>query len=187
MPSRLQQVVNGSRQTLSMKASSQGGRPSGRSRTGRASVILHAVLLPDALARLGSASTAGRVRTTPARSIPHGAAHDPRRRGSWRGTSLHRIDRRSARSRIAPAGTAEVGPDVAFAVQLAPQCDDPCAWSVARQDLVDGIGEVPMWPRGLRFRGFRLHLALHAAGQIAAFQQRADYLPTTAGKSSAVG
>ena len=62
--------------------------------------------------------------------------------------------------------TAEVGPDVVFAVQLAPQLDDSCARSLARQDLVDGIGEVPMWPRGLRFRGFRLHFALHAAGQI---------------------
>src|SRR5258706_9826277 len=36
--------------------------------------------------------------------------------------------------------TAEVGPDVGFAVQLTPQYDDPCARSVARQDLVDGVG-----------------------------------------------
>src|SRR5207249_499267 len=62
--------------------------------------------------------------------------------------------------------TAEVGPDVLFAVQLAPQYDDPCARSVARQDLVDGIWGAPKWPRWLRFRGFRLHFALHAAGQI---------------------
>jgi hypothetical protein len=61
---------------------------------------------------------------------------------------------------------AEVGPDVAFAVQLAPQLDDACARSVSVQDLVDGIREVPEWPSRLRFRGFRLHSALHAAGQI---------------------
>jgi len=62
--------------------------------------------------------------------------------------------------------TAEVGPHVVFAVQLAPQYDDPCTRSVARQDLVDGVGGAPKWSRWLRFRGFRLHFALHAAGQI---------------------
>jgi hypothetical protein len=62
--------------------------------------------------------------------------------------------------------TAEVGPDVVFAVQLTPQLDDSCARSLAGQDLVDGIGKVPEWPRGLRFRGFRLHFAPQSAGQI---------------------
>src|SRR5437879_11273622 len=39
--------------------------------------------------------------------------------------------------------TAEVGPDVVFAVQLAPQYDDPCARSVAVEDHVDFVREVP--------------------------------------------
>jgi len=62
--------------------------------------------------------------------------------------------------------TAEVGPDVLFAVQLAPQYDDPSARSVAGQDLVDGIGEVPMRPRWLSsYWFFVLILRIHAAGQ----------------------
>src|SRR5918996_6112257 len=51
----LSRSVSVSRCASRTKAASQDGRPSGRSRPiGRASDILHAVLLPDALARLGS-------------------------------------------------------------------------------------------------------------------------------------
>src|SRR2546426_9696416 len=45
--------VSDSRCASRTKAASQGGVPSGRSRTGRKSAMLHAVLLPDAFAGLG--------------------------------------------------------------------------------------------------------------------------------------
>src|SRR2546426_2265083 len=61
--------------------------------------------------------------------------------------------RRPPRSTLFPYTT--LFRSVAFAVQLAPQLDDACARSVAGQDLVDGIGEVPKWPRRLHLRGFR--------------------------------
>src|SRR5882762_2549468 len=45
--------VSVSRRASRTKAASQGGRPSGRSRPSRRSAMLHAVLLPDAVASLG--------------------------------------------------------------------------------------------------------------------------------------
>src|SRR5213592_1178777 len=150
------------------KAASQGGRPSGRSRTDRASAILHPVLLPDAVAGLGRHQPVLVVQAKrhllqvfllTALSVPVAEQF-----GAVLASAESLPDHLDVA--LLRLETAEVGPDVAFAVQLAPQLDDAGARSVPVEDLVDGIRKVPEWPRRLRFRGFRLHFVLHSAGQI---------------------
>src|SRR5437879_4265263 len=135
--------VSVSRCASRTKAASQGGRPSGRSGPGRRSAMLHAVLLPDAVAALrghrppllvDSERHLRDVFLAAQLAVP--GAEDLRAVPACAEAISDQLDLALLRLE-----TPEVGPDVALAVQLAPQLDDACARSVARQDLVDGIRE----------------------------------------------
>src|SRR5437773_4815914 len=158
--------VSVSRCASRMKAASQGGRPLGSSRPSEPG-ILDAVLLPDPVARFGRHCPAlfgdpegDLLEILLAAQLGVPGAKDL---GAVPASTEAITDHLDLAFRWIE--TAEVGPHVVFAVQLAPQYDDPCARSVARQDLVDGVGGAPKWSR-YGFRGFRLHFAFQSAGQI---------------------
>src|SRR2546426_1563990 len=165
----LSRSVSVSRCASRTKAASQGGVPSGRSRAiGRESDILPAVLLPDAISGLGGHREILLVEAErhllqvfllAALSVPL-----TEQLGAVRASTETMPDHLDLAFRWIEA--AEVGPYVFLAGQLAPQLDDACARSVAVEDHVDLVREVPEWPRRLRLGVFRLHSALHAAGQI---------------------
>src|SRR5207249_222476 len=104
----------------------QGGRSSGRPRTGRRSAMLHAVLLLDAVASLGGHRESLLIECERdllevflATSLAVPGAEDL---GTVRASAETITDHH-----VLAFGwieTAKVGPDVGFAVQLAPELDD---------------------------------------------------------------
>src|ERR1051325_3391269 len=142
--------------------------PSGRSRTDRASGILHPVLLPDTLASLrrhrppllvDAERDLLEVLLAALLTIP--CTKDLRPVPTSAEVFCDQLD-----FALLWPEAAEVRPLVGHPVHLPPQLDDTCARPVAIQDFVDSVGEVAMWPRWLRFRCLRLHFALHSDGQI---------------------
>src|SRR5436309_2695105 len=160
----LSRSVSVSRCASRTKAASQGGRSSGRSKTDGASAILHPVLLPNAFAGLGRHRPVLVVQAESDLLQVFLLAALPVPVAEQFGAVLASAESLPDHLDVAllRLETAEVGPDVAFVVQFAPQLDDACARSIAVEDHVDFVREVPEGPRRLRFGGFRLHFVLHA-------------------------